>query len=102
LPGQTIPLVSRARCSALRAASQNRDRTKHRRSLRPRLCSVLDARERAYSKCYALRCVRGMIPFYSRTPAAAATFASAWLSSWISYGFLKIWNPSDVLRSVSL
>jgi short-subunit dehydrogenase len=32
--------VSRARCSALRAASQNRDRTKHRRSVRPRLCSA--------------------------------------------------------------
>jgi hypothetical protein len=32
--------VSWARCSAPRAASQNRDRTKHRRSLRPRLCSA--------------------------------------------------------------
>src|SRR3954447_88930 len=45
--------VSRARCSALRAASQNRDRTKRRRSLRPRLCST------PLRKCYALRCVRG-------------------------------------------
>jgi hypothetical protein len=34
-------------------ASQNRDRTKRRRSLRPRLCSA------PLRKCYALRCVRG-------------------------------------------
>jgi hypothetical protein len=48
-------LVSRARCSALRAASQNRDRTKHRRFVRPRLCSA------PLRKSYALRCVRGTI-----------------------------------------
>src|SRR3954451_8427192 len=36
--------VSRARCSALRAASQNRDRTKRRRPLRPRLCSAPQGR----------------------------------------------------------
>src|ERR1700760_748538 len=31
-------LVSRTRCGILHAAPQSRDRTKHRRSLRPRLC----------------------------------------------------------------
>src|SRR3978361_761473 len=36
-----------------RAASQSRDRTKYRRSLRPRLCSA------PLRKSYALRCVRG-------------------------------------------
>src|ERR1700710_1671909 len=51
-------LVSRARCSALRAASQNRDRAKHRRSLRPRLCSA------PLRKCCALRCVRGTSELY--------------------------------------
>src|SRR3954452_9196256 len=51
------PLVSRARCSVLHAASQNRDRTKHRRSLRPRLCSA------PLRKSYALRCVRGTPPY---------------------------------------
>src|SRR6195952_2852889 len=34
------PPVSRARCGILHAASQNRDRTNHRRPLRPRLCSA--------------------------------------------------------------
>jgi hypothetical protein len=53
--------VSRARCSALRAASQNRDRTKHRRSLRPRLSSA------PLRKSYALRCVRGTKVHRSRT-----------------------------------
>src|ERR1700754_2102878 len=37
------------------AASQNRDRTKHQRSLRPRLCSA------PLRKGYALRCVRGTL-----------------------------------------
>jgi hypothetical protein len=32
--------VSRARCGFLHAAPQNRDRTEHRRLLRPRLCSA--------------------------------------------------------------
>jgi catechol 2,3-dioxygenase len=45
--------VSRARCGILHAAPQSRDRTKHRRSLRPRLCSA------PLRKCCALRCVRG-------------------------------------------
>ena len=47
--------VSRARCGILHAASQNRDRTKHRAPLRPRLCSS------PFRKCYTLRCVRGTI-----------------------------------------
>ena len=46
-------MVSRARCGILHAAPQNRDRTKHRRSVRPRLCSA------PLRKSYALRCVRG-------------------------------------------
>ena len=41
------------RCSVLHAASQNRDHTNRRRSLRPRLCSA-PRREGG-----ALRCVRG-------------------------------------------
>src|SRR5205085_6728279 len=32
--------VSRTRCGILHAAPQSRDRTKHRRSVRPRLCSA--------------------------------------------------------------
>jgi hypothetical protein len=32
--------VSRARCGILHAAPQNRDRTEHRRLVRPRLCSA--------------------------------------------------------------
>ena len=39
-PGNDENLVSRARCGILHAASQNRDRTGRRRSLRPRLCSA--------------------------------------------------------------
>src|ERR1700710_1019323 len=46
-------IVSRTRCGILHAAPQSRDRTKHRRSLRPRLCSA------PLRKCYALHCVRG-------------------------------------------
>jgi hypothetical protein len=38
------------------AASQNRDRTKRRRPLRPRLCSA------PLRKGYALHCVRGKYP----------------------------------------
>jgi hypothetical protein len=45
--------VSRTRCGILHAAPQSRDRTKHRRPLRPRLCSA------PLRKGYALRCVRG-------------------------------------------
>src|SRR4051794_1938849 len=45
--------VSRTRCSVLHAAAQSRDRNKHRRLLRPRLCSA------PLRKSYALRCVRG-------------------------------------------
>jgi hypothetical protein len=45
--------VSRTRCGILHAAPQSRDRTKHRRQLRPRLCSA------PLRKGYALRCVRG-------------------------------------------
>src|SRR6201991_2336944 len=51
--GKTVGLVSRTRCGILHAAPQSRDRTKHRRSLRPRLCSA------PLRKCCALRCVRG-------------------------------------------
>ncbi len=47
--------VSRTRCGILHAAPQSRDRTKHRRSQRPRLCSA------PLRKSYALRCVRGTI-----------------------------------------
>src|SRR4051794_34622100 len=50
------PMVSRTRCGILHAAPQNRDRTRHRRSLRPRLCSA------PLRKSYALRCVRGTRP----------------------------------------
>src|SRR4051794_39778399 len=39
-------LVSRTRCGILHAAPQSRDRTKHRRSLRPRLCSAPRREER--------------------------------------------------------
>src|SRR3954470_5404090 len=46
-------LVSRSRCSVLHAASQNRDRTKHRPRYGPGSAAHRSA------KCYALRCVRG-------------------------------------------
>ena len=36
--------VSRTRCGILYAAAQSRDRTKHRRPLRPRLCTASGAR----------------------------------------------------------
>jgi hypothetical protein len=54
--------VSRTRCGIVHAAPQSRDRTKHRRSLRPRLCSA------PLRKGYALRCVRGT-DFRGATPA---------------------------------
>src|SRR3954466_11478811 len=38
--------VSRTRCGILHAAPQSRDRTKRRRSLRPRLCSAPRRKER--------------------------------------------------------
>src|SRR4051812_28971381 len=52
------------RDAARSAASQNRDRTEHRRSLRPRLCSAPLRRSHSASKTrvnalMALRCVRG-------------------------------------------
>jgi hypothetical protein len=46
-------IVSRTRCGILHAAAQSRDRTRHRRSLRPRLSNA------PLRKSYALRCVRG-------------------------------------------
>ena len=54
-------LVSRARCSAFRAASQNRDRTKHHARYGPGSAAHRSA------KCYALRCVRGTKVYRSRT-----------------------------------
>src|SRR6185295_9656400 len=58
--------VSRARCSVLHAASQNRDRTKRRRPVRPRLCSA------PLRKCCALRCVRGTKPLPKEKSRLAA------------------------------
>src|SRR3954454_14446525 len=50
------------------AASQNRDRTRHRRSARPRLCSA------PLRKSYALHCVRGKSPIVSSLPSATKQF----------------------------
>ena len=67
--------VSRARCSALRAASQNRDHPKHRCSLRPRLCSaplreVLRAALRPGHKCLMTLAKNLLIAFLSPSPKA--------------------------------
>src|ERR1700733_10769551 len=60
-------VVSRTRCGILHAAPQSRDRTKHQRSLRPRLCSA------PLRKGYALRCVRGTTVMRSRLHGALHT-----------------------------
>src|SRR5436305_11962262 len=77
-------IVSRTRCGILHAAPQSRDRTKRRRSVRPRLCSA-PLREELRA---ALR------PGHAASSCAGLTRASIHLRKILSKGWIAGSSPA--------